>query len=206
MKTFYTISSVLTGTRVLAKKIENLIHDDVRLNTAMRGIFVCLLFFLCSYEVPGGKLIMTGELRFQAERDQFYYLIRDEPFSEDLLKKCLYYERIRYQDIVLLQAQLETGNFTSDIFLNGHNCFGMKYPDRRPTVATGIYKEHAQYNYWFESVIDYALWQEWYMSLGYRIEGNNDSSFYLVFLNCVRYARDPRYVSKLVEMQQRDMT
>jgi hypothetical protein len=172
----------------------------------MRGILICLLFLSGSYKVPGGELIMTEKMIFQAERAQFYYMIRDKPFSEDLLIKSLYYEGIRYQDIVLLQAQLETGTYTSDIFLNGHNCFGMKYPEYRPTVATGIYKGHAQYTYWFDSVIDYGIWQEWYMSLGYRIEGNNDDAFYLVFLNCIQYARDPRYVSKLAEMLQRDMT
>jgi len=206
MKTYYIISSVLTGTRVLKEKVRDLIHGHVRFKSAMRGILIGLLFLFCSYRVPGGELIMTEEMRFQAERAQFYFLIRDEPFSEELLKKSLYYERIRYQDIVMLQAQLETGHYTSDIFLNGHNCFGMKYPERRPTVATGTYKDHAQYMYWFDSVIDYGLWQEYYMSRGYRIEGNNDNLFYLVFLNCVRYARDPHYISKLAGMLQRDQT
>jgi hypothetical protein len=206
MKTYYIISSVLTGTRLLGEKVRDLIHGHVRFRSAMRGILIGLLFLFCSYRVPGGELIMTGEMKFQAERAQFYYMIRDEPFSEELLKISLYYERIRYQDIVLLQAQLETGHYTSDIFLNGHNCFGMKYPERRPTVATGIYKDHARYRYWFDSVIDYGLWQEYYISRGYRIEESQDDSLYLVFLKCVRYAQDSRYVSKLVEMRQRDLT
>jgi hypothetical protein len=54
--------------------------------------------------------------------------------------------------------------------------------------------------------MDYALWQEWYLSLGYRIGGSNDDAFYLVFLKCIPYAEDSRYVSKLVEMSQKDMT
>jgi hypothetical protein len=161
---------------------------------------------LSSYKVPGGKPVITEETRFQTERAFFYFLIKDQPFSEDLLKKCIYYERIKYQDIVILQSQLETGFYTSDIFLNGHNCFGMKFPKYRPSIATGTYKEHAQYSHWSESVIDYALWQKWYLSLGYRIGGSNDDALYLVFLNCVQYAEDPRYVSKLIEMSQKDMT
>jgi len=108
--------------------------------------------------------------------------------------------------MVLLQSQLETGYYTSDIFLNGNNCFGMRFPNRRPTVATGTYKEHARYSHWSDSVIDYGLWQNWYLSRGYRIEGSNDDAFYLVFLKCVHYATDPRYVSKLVEMSQKDLT
>jgi hypothetical protein len=159
-----------------------------------------------SYKVPGGMPVMTEEMKFQTERAFFYYQIKDQPFSEELFKKCLYYERIKYQDIVILQSRLETGYYTSDIFLNAHNCFGMRYPTKRPTVATGTYKDHAQYSHWSESVIDYALWQEYYLSRGYRIAGSDDDAFYLVFLNCVHYAEDPRYISKLVEMSQRDMT
>jgi len=190
----------------IQKRIQELHYKPVKFNSVARAILVGIIFLLSSFTVPGGKPVITEERRFQNERDLFYFQIRDQPFSEDLLKKCIYYERIKYQDIVLLQSQLETGYYTSDIFLNGHNCFGMRFPNRRPTVATGTYKEHAQYAHWSDSVIDYALWQNWYLSRGYRIGGSTDDAFYLVFLNCVHYAADPRYVSKLEEMSQRDMT
>ncbi len=42
--------------------------------------------------------------------------------------------------------------------------------------------------------------------MGYRIGGGNDSDFYLVFLNCIPYAADPRYISKLVALSQSDVT
>ncbi len=206
MKTFYKISSGLTGTIVFRKRFKeiNLVH--MKSISVIRIFLICIVFMLSSFTVPGGKPVLTEEMRFQADRAFFYFQIKDQPFSEDLLKKCIYYERIKYQDMVLLQSQLETGYYTSDIFLNGHNCFGMRFPNRRPTVATGTYKEHAQYSHWSESVIDYGLWQNWYLSRGYRIEGSNDDAFYLVFLKCVHYATDPRYVSKLVEMSQKDLT
>jgi hypothetical protein len=206
MKTLYQISSGLNGMFVLRKRILEITFNPVKFTSALRTILVCIIFLLSSFKVPGGKPVMTEEMRFQTERAFFYYQIRDLPFSEDLLKLCIYYERIEYQDIVILQSQLETGYYTSDIFLNGNNCFGMRFPKRRPTVATGTYKEHAQYSHWSDSVIDYALWQKYYLSRGYRLEESNDDAFYLVFLNCVHYAADPRYVSKLVEMSQRDLT
>jgi len=165
-----------------------------------------MIFLLCSTKVPGGRAMMTEAMKSQSDRSFFYYQVRHLPFSEDLLKECIDYEGIKYRQVVLLQSQLETGNYTSDIFRNGNNLFGMRYPGLRPTVATGIYKEHAQYAHWSDSVIDYALWQEWYLSLGYRIEGGYDSDFYLVFLKCIPYAEDPRYVSKLVALSQRDVT
>ncbi len=206
MKTLHQISLGLTGTILFRKINQDLNYILVKFHSATRFMLICIIFLLSSFKVPGGRPVMTEEMKFQADRAFFYFQIKDQPFSEDLLKKCIYYERIEYQDVVLLQSQLETGHYTSDVFLNGHNCFGMRFPKRRPTVATGTYKEHAQYSHWSDSVIDYALWQKYYLSRGYRIEDTNDDAFYLVFLNCVHYAEDPRYVSKLVEMSQRDLT
>ncbi len=206
MKTIYQICSDFAGTVMFRKSFKEINFIHMKFISVIRIILVCIVFMLSSFTVPGGKPVLTEEMKFQAERAFFYFQIKDQPFSEDLLKKCIYYERIKYQDMVLLQSQLETGYYTSDIFLNGHNCFGMRFPNRRPTVATGIYKEHAQYAHWYDSVIDYALWQNYYLSRGYKIEGSYDDAFYLVFLNCVHYAADPSYVSKLVEMSQRDLT
>ncbi len=188
------------------KSFRNLKIQTSSNKSAERILMLCIVFCLVTFEVPGGKPQMTEAKRFQSDRAFFYYQIRHLPFSEDLLKKCLDYEGIMHQEIVILQSRLETGNYSSDIFLNGNNLFGMKYPNRRPTVAAGIYKEHARYTHWSDSVIDYALWQEYYQSRGYRIGASFDNDFYLVFLKSIPYAADPRYISKLVKMSQRDMT
>lgn len=206
MKTFNQISSGLRGAAGYLRVIRNLKFKPAANRSATRSILLCMVFVLGSYQVPGGSPVMTEEMNYQAEKSLFYFQIRSEPFSEDLLKKCLEYEGVLYQDIVILQSRLETGYFTSDIFINGNNLFGMRYPSRRPTVATGIYKEHAQYAHWSDSVIDYVLWQRYYQSRGYRLEGEIDSGFYLVFLKSIPYAEDPRYVPKLVALSQRDLT
>ena len=190
----------------------NAIIRDLRLKQAadsgyLRIIIFSVVILLSSFEVPGGRIVMTEWMQQQAEREFFYFDVRQRPFSEDLLKECLAYEDIKYQDVVLLQSRLETGNYTSDIFLKGNNLFGMKYPSIRPTVATGTYKGHSKYLHWSDSVIDYALWQRWYMSLGYRIgEDVADNDFYLVFLKCIPYAEDRRYIPKLVALSQMDLT
>ncbi len=207
MKTIHQISLGLTGAIALShRRIWNSSCCQIEFNSIIRIILVCMVFCLNSYKVPGGSLVITEEMKFQAERAMFYFEIRDQPFSEELLGKCLYYEQIEYKDIVLLQARLETGHYRSDIFLNGNNLFGMRLARSRPTFATGSYKDHAQYSHWSESVKDYALWQKWYLSKGYRIGGNNDNDFYLVFLNSIPYAADPRYIPKLVAMSQMDVT
>jgi len=206
MKTLSQISSGLHLAARCLKSFWNLKSKELSNKSVTRILILCIVFFIVTFEVPGGKPWMTEEMRLQSERAFFYYQIRYLPFSEDLLKKCLDYEGVKYQDIAILQSRLETGNYSSDIFMNGNNLFGMKYPSLRPTVAVGIYREHAKYAHWSDSVIDYALWQEWYLSLGYRIGGGDDNDFYLVFLKCIPYAEDPRYVPKLVKLSQRDMT
>jgi len=206
MKTFYQISSAFRVAAGFSKVFRNLKIQTSSNKSATRILMLCLVFTLVTFEVPGGKPQLTEEMRFQSERAFFYYQIRHLPFSEDLLKKCLEYEGINYPEIVALQSRLETGNYSSDIFLNGNNLFGMKYPVHRPTVAAGIYKQHAKYTHWSDSVMDYALWQKYYLSRGYKLEGGNDNDFYLVFLKSIPYAEDPRYISKLVKMSHRDMT
>jgi len=176
------------------------------MKTVIKIILVCILFFLHVSNIPGGYLVFSESMRIRAERFCFYNQIKDEPFSEQLLRKVIAFEQIKYPEIVILQAQLETGFYTSDIFLNGHNCFGMKHPKYRSTVATGTYQGHAQYNNWIDSVIDYKIWQLWYLSRGYRINGNDDKELYLVFLDCIKYAEDPHYIPKLVNLLQREIT
>jgi len=206
MKTLRQISSGLGVVAGCNTAIRNLRLKLATKNGFSRVILLCTAFFLNSFTVPGGSPAMTEDMEHRAEKSLFYFQVRHLPFSEDLLIKCLEYEGIRYQDVVLLQSRLETGYYTSDIFLNGNNLFGMRYPERRPTVATGVYKEHASYAHWSDSVIDYALWQEYYISRGYRIGEGEDSDFYLLVLKSIPYAEDKRYVSKLVTLSGGDIT
>lgn len=206
MKTFRQISSglgVVAGCNTAIRKLKFRLPAG---RDTLRTILLGTIFLIAASEVPGGKPAMTEDMQLRAEKDLFYFQVRYLPFSEELLIKCLELEGIKYQDVVLLQSRLETGYYTSDIFLNGNNLFGMKYPAFRPSVATGVYKDHARYEHWSDSVIDYALWQQYYISRGYRLGEGQDSDFYLVFLKSIPYAEDKRYVSKLVQLSQGDIT
>lgn len=88
----------------------------------------------------------------------------DEEFSEQALIALMKELKIKYPEVALSQARLETGNFTSAIFKENHNLFGMKMAEMRPTSATGIKRGHASYNNWKESVVDYALYQSFTMA------------------------------------------
>ena len=67
---------------------------------------------------------------------------------------------VKFPEVVFAQALLESGNFTSNVFKEENNLFGMKYPRRRKTTSleegdTG----YANYVHWTHSVYDYKLWQ-----------------------------------------------
>lgn len=85
---------------------------------------------------------------------------------------------IRHPKIVLAQAILETGWFTSPVCRNKHNLFGLTNP------RTGKYFE---FGHWTESVRAY------YTKVQYRYKGGN----YLLWLKNIGYAEDPRYVRSL---------
>jgi len=71
---------------------------------------------------------------------------------------------IKHPHIVLAQSIVETGHWTSLVFRENHNLFGMKLANRRIRTAKGTQLNHAYYNNWQESVYDYAFYQCRYLS------------------------------------------
>lgn len=88
---------------------------------------------------------------------------------------------IRHPKIVLAQAILETGWFTSSVCRNKHNLFGLTNP------RTGKYFE---FGHWTESVRAY------YTKVQYRYKDGN----YLLWLKKIGYAEDPRYVREIIHI------
>ncbi len=111
-------------------------------------------------------------------------------FTEQKLKDYLIELNVKYPNIVFAQAKLESGNFKSKIFEENNNLFGMKQPSIRTTTATGEQYNHATYNSWRESVLDYALYSCKYTS------SIKSESEYIAYLGS-RYAEDTNYMFKL---------
>lgn len=86
---------------------------------------------------------------------------------------------IRHPKIVLAQAILETGWFTSPVCRNKHNLFGLTNP------RTGKYFE---FDHWTESVRAY------YAKVQYRYKGGN----YLLWLRDIGYAENPNYIREVI--------
>jgi hypothetical protein len=83
----------------------------------------------------------------------------DTVFSEELFIKKLKQLKVKFPYIAVAQARQETYHYTSNIFLENNNLFGMKMAGTRPTTAIGINRKHALYDNWEDSVIDYAFFQ-----------------------------------------------
>ena len=114
-------------------------------------------------------------------------------FSELNVYKQLVKIGVAYPDVVLAQAKIETGNFTSKIFRENNNMFGMKLPYRRQTTAVGESRNHAKYTDWIQSIRDYKLWQD------KMIHRAPTKRAYLAYLRR-NYAEDKNYIKKIKQI------
>jgi uncharacterized FlgJ-related protein len=134
--------------------------------------------------------ILTEEARLIVMRE-------DNEFSQEKLKEYILQLNIKFPQIVLAQAELESGNFTSPIFKENHNFFGMKCARLRPTTNKGENKGHAYFDTWRDCVVDYAFYSAAYL---------NDIKSEAEYLDYLRqnYAEDPNYVDKLKQIMERN--
>ena len=126
-----------------------------------------------------------ASLKTEQQQKKTDDITKSENNLPELTIPNLYKEIIRngilYPKIVLAQAILETGWFRSSVCRNKHNLFGLTNP------RTGKYYE---FNHWTESVRAY------YTKVQYKYKGGN----YLLWLDEIGYAEDPRYVYEIIKI------
>ena len=114
-------------------------------------------------------------------------VVLEKPFTKadfiELIKDC----NIKYPHIVVAQAEIESGNFTSEIFRHNHNMFGMRMARTRITTAEKEVNGFAYYRDWKDCVYDYAMYQSSSMS------GADNEQEYFDRLG-EKYAQDSSYV------------
>lgn len=116
----------------------------------------------------------------------------NEPFSQHKLKQLLIKLNVKHIDIVLKQAAIESSHFKSKVFVENNNLFGMRLPQNRITTAIGSNLNHANYETWQDSVIDYAIYQSTYLK-------NKSRNEYLAYLRA-NYAENISYVELINKM------
>lgn len=145
---------------------------------------VALALMLC---VIAGHFIKTTYL----DRPIHSIKIKDTLEFKDSVLNFIFDLRLDHPYIVYSQAIIESGNFTSNIWKENNNMFGMKMPERRSTLVIGINKGHAVYRNWKECIIDYALFQSSYL------RGLTEEEYFTKIGNS--YAEDGSYEKKIRE-------
>lgn len=108
---------------------------------------------------------------------------------QDSVLNYIYQLRLEHPYIVYAKAVIESGNFTSTIFKENNNLFGMKMPESRATLAIRINRGHSVYRSWKESIIDYGLYQMAYA------KGLSEDDYFKKIGN--NYSEDKMYIQKV---------
>ena len=120
-------------------------------------------------------------------------LQEEPPITKENLYEQIKKLGIKFPDVVFAQAVLETGHFTSKLFQQGNNLFGMKVPSKRETLSIGKRKGgYAIFDSWESSVNDYLLWQDYVL----RNKNIKTKKQYLALLDRI-YAKNENYVVHL---------
>ena len=114
------------------------------------------------------------------ENSKMFIDFKSLPLSEENIRFVMDSLGVHHQDIVIKQARLETGHYTSSLCRKGHNLFGLKH-------RGGYYR----FEHWSESVKTYRD----KIQARYRVGEN-----YYAFLKRIRYATSPTYVQKVQRM------
>ena len=154
-------------------------------------LVIALLVSVFFLGVKGGRTIKVKDLT-NYEKEIILLNVNDtlSDFSEEKLISLMKELNIKFPYIAIAQAKIESANYTSRIFRENNNLFGMKEARVRIHTAQGTQYSHAYYNTWRESLYDYAFYQCRYLS------GINTEEEYLRYLG-KSYAESPNYISAL---------
>jgi hypothetical protein len=152
-------------------------------------LFFTIIFFLMAFAMVGRTNKANYELK--QSRDSIIHL-EDSidhilEFSPSNVMIYLKFYDVKAPDTVFKQSLLETGHFTSEIFMKNNNLFGMKSAKQRPTTSMMDSQGHALYRSYLESIRDYKLYQSKY----YR------GGDYYIFLESHGYSEDSAYTRKI---------
>lgn len=144
-----------------------------------RIIFIllfCFAFMSFNVEERAFKTVNRTEIRDTS------FLSYNE-LNDSILYLALEHYNIKHPRIVLAQAKLETGNYTSRHCIKGNNLFGL-YNSKK--------KKYFQFNHWSKSIEAYKNMIE------YR---HRDGENYYKFLERIGYATSPTYVDKVKQIE-----
>lgn len=121
----------------------------------------------------------------------YWFINQPGQISDSILYAFLKDNNAWYPDILLKQAKVESANYSSNIYENTNNLYGMKKVGKRQTTQlNNTYKGYGCYNNWCLSVLDRILWDIFI----FKGEKPNREE-YLKAMSI--YAEDEDYINKL---------
>ncbi|QIG63366.1 hypothetical protein DAC16_133 [Bacteroides phage DAC16] len=151
----------------------------------LKDIIICLLIGISIMFI-----IATIVQAKENKKNTLQEVIEFTPCYKDSIANFLIELKVKYPHIVLSQSIIESGNYTSKVFLENNNPFGMKLSWNRATTALGIKNGYAYYSNLRDAIIDYAFMQSSY----YR-SAKTEEDYYILLQKS--YAEDKEYINKV---------
>lgn len=104
--------------------------------------------------------------------------------NDSVLYLALVHYKIKEPKVVLAQAKLESGNYTSYLCRKKNNFLGL-YNSRK--------RQYFEFDHWSECILAYKNMVEY---------KHKDGEDYYQFLDRIRYAEDPAYLDKVRKVEQ----
>lgn len=156
----------------------NKLEKECKRSTNWIGILsvMCLVLSACLFINGRNKNILVKDnnlLKTQLLEDEqmlsleysigYWFINEPEPVNDSILYQFLLDNNAWYPDILLRQAKIESSNYTSNVFNNTCNLYGMKKVGKRQTTQLkSTYSGYGCYTNWCESVLDRILWDIYY--------------------------------------------
>lgn len=157
------------------------IIDYIQVGLNILVVFLMIIILIKSTKLPERKPDIDD---VKVELQQPYFFLTEVP-NDSLVMKALQYYEIKYPEIVLAQAVLETGHYRSKLCKESNNLFGL-YNNRK--------KDYFHFIHWSESVEAYKNF------IQYKYQEGED---YYNFLSRIGYASDTLYIPKLKTIVKR---
>lgn len=107
-----------------------------------------------------------------------------QELNDSILYLALVHYEIKEPKVVLAQAKLESGNYTSYLFKKNNNFLGL-YNSRK--------RQYFEFDHWSECILAYKSMIE------YKYKDGED---YYQFLDRIKYAEDSAYLDKVRKIEQ----
>ena len=175
------------------------VFKHVKRNYIFYAVFSLFIGFISIYLF---KIIFIPDISLKEIsnlKDKYEKVIIAETqneFTEERFVNKMKSLNIRQPHIAYAQAILESGGFTSKIFKENNNMFGMKQAQSRINLAKSTQYNHAYFESWEDCLLDFAFHRATYLS---KLRTENDIYTYLGKY----YAEDPGYINKLKTMVEK---